>query len=158
MVPELGEVPPDSAAQNAPPAAAMEPDILEDEGVIDVAKVAEMEEVPRGGGDGGGAIGLSMHSGEKRWRSPERPCGQVSAEKGTELPAIGGIRLVEEAAASRDAVMPRPGGTRPAALLKIRLCRPFWALCLFVSSCQGFPRKSEDVIPKEWTRLSGRTI
>ena len=31
------------------------------------------------------------------------------------------IRLFEEAAASRDAVMPRPGGTRPAALLEIRL-------------------------------------
>ena len=67
----------------------------------------------RGGGDGGGAIGLSIRSGEKRLRSPERPCGHVSAEKGTALSAIGGIRLVEEAAASKDAVMPRPGGTRP---------------------------------------------
>ena len=136
MVPGLGEVPPDSAAENAPPAAVMEPDILEDEGVIDVAKVAEMEEVPE-------VVEMeevpsaSASTVEKsRWRSPERPCGQVSAEKGTELPAIGGIRLVEEAATSRDAVMPRPGGTRPAALLEIRLCRPFWALCLFALGSQ----------------------
>ena len=149
MVPELGEVPPAPAAADAPPAAEMEPDILEDEefclfgdpedGVIDVARVAEMEEVPSG---------LSIRSGEKRLRSPQRPCGQILLKKGTELSAIGGIRLVE-AAASRDAVMLRPGGTRPAALLEIRLCRPFWALCLFVSSCQGFPRKPEDIILEE---------
>ena len=155
MVPELGEVPPAPAAADAPPAAEMEPDILEDEefclfgdpedGVIDVARVAEvpevveMEELPSG---------LSIRSGEKRLRSPQRPCGQIPAEKGRELSAIGGIRLVE-AAASRDAVMLRPGGTRPAAPLEIRLCRPFWALCLFVSSCQGFPRKPEDIILEE---------
>ena len=165
MVPELGEVPPARAAADAPPAEEMEPDILEDEefclfgdpedGVIDVAEVAEMEEVPE-------VVEMeevpsaSASAGEKRLRSLERPCGQVPAEKGTELSAIGGIRLVEEAAASRDAVMPPPGGTRPAALLEIRLCRPFWALCLFVSSCLGFLRKPEDIIPEEWTRLSGR--
>ena len=103
MVPELGEVPPARAAADAPPAAEMEPDILEDEefclfgdpedGVIDVPEVVEMEEVPS----------ASASAGEKRLRSLERPCGQVPAEKGTELSAIGGIRLVEEAAASRDA-------------------------------------------------------
>ena len=165
MVPELGEVPPARAAADAPPAAEMEPDILEDEefclfgnpedGVIDVTEVAEMEEVPE-------VVEMeevpsaSASAGEKRLRSLERLCGQVPAEKGTELSAIGGIQLVEEAAASRDAVMPPPGGTRPAALLEIRLCRPFWALCLFVSSCLGLLRKPEDIIPEEWTRLSGR--
>ena len=66
MVPELGEVPPAPAAADAPPAAELEPDILEDEefclfgnpedGVIDVAEVAEMEEVPS----------ASASAGEKR--------------------------------------------------------------------------------------------
>ena len=106
----------------------------------------------KGGGDGGGG----HRPQHPQWRKAIAISLKVPAEKGTELSAIGGIRLVEEAAASRDAVMPRPGGTRPAVLLEIRLCRLFWALCLFVSSCQGFPRMLEDVILEEWTRLSGR--